>query len=142
MAAPEQRGSGITISDVARPESKATASVALSGRGGVPVAPDTRRRIRETADRLGYRRNGLAAALTLGRIYTVGLVCQVDPFGEINAYHSDVMIAVTCAAARAGLRLTTLPDRARQHRRRARRPAFQGLTLIDLLVIAGPLGPA
>jgi LacI family transcriptional regulator len=96
--------------------SKATVSVALSSGTGpgatVRVAAETRLRVRKAAEDLGYIKSGLALALSSGRTYTVGLVSQADSLSEnvstFNAYQKDVMIAVTCACARAGLRMTTI----------------------------------
>jgi DNA-binding LacI/PurR family transcriptional regulator len=114
----ERQQRTITINDVARAAgvSKATASVALntgSGPGAtVRVASETRLRIRKVAEELGYSKSGLALALSSGRTYTVGLVSQLDSLtGNIhsfNAYQKDIVIAVTCACARAGLRMTTI----------------------------------
>jgi LacI family transcriptional regulator len=114
----ERQQRTITINDVARAAgvSKATASVALStgtGRSAtIRVAPETRLRIRKAAEELGYTKSGLALALSSGRTYTVGLVSQAETHsGDVltfNAYQKDVMIAVTCACARAGLRMTTI----------------------------------
>jgi LacI family transcriptional regulator len=108
----------ITINDVARAAgvSKATVSVALSSGTSpgatVRVATATRLRVRKAAEDLGYIKSGLALALSSGRTYTVGLVSQADSLSDkvssFNAYQKDVMIAVTCACARAGLRMTTI----------------------------------
>jgi DNA-binding LacI/PurR family transcriptional regulator len=100
--------------DVARAAgvSKATAAAALNERTRSRVAGATRQRIEEAAATLGYERSALAVALSVGRTYTVGLVSQVDnsqkTTAQINAYQKDVMLAVTCACARAGLRLATI----------------------------------
>jgi DNA-binding LacI/PurR family transcriptional regulator len=113
----ERHQRNVTISDVARAAgvSKATVSIALRG-DDTPVAPRTRLRIQEAAERLGYERSALALALSVGRTYTIGLVSQVDAFSDntsrINTYQKDVMVAVTCACARAGLRMTTILARS------------------------------
>jgi DNA-binding LacI/PurR family transcriptional regulator len=107
----------ITVLDVARAVgvSKSTAAAAMNDldqsalRGKRALA--TRQRVRDAAARMGYRRSALATALSVGRIYTVGLVTQVNPNArteDINWYQKDVMIAVSCACARAGLRMTTI----------------------------------
>ncbi|WZH35984.1 MAG: LacI family DNA-binding transcriptional regulator [Microbacterium enclense] len=63
-----------TLSDVAREArvSTATASRALSG--SRPVSPETLKRIRAAAARLGYRHNAVASALRSSRTQSVGLV--------------------------------------------------------------------
>jgi len=63
-----------------------TVSHALSGKR--PVSRQLRRRIRETADRLGYRPNRIAAAMTTGKTHTLGMVVPdiANPFfGELLA---------------------------------------------------------
>ena len=63
-----------TLSDVAAEAgvSTATASRALSG--SRPVSPETLKRIRAAAARLGYRHNAVASALRSSRTQSVGLV--------------------------------------------------------------------
>lgn len=63
-----------TLSDVAAEAgvSTATASRALSG--SRPVSPETLKRIRAAAARLGYRHNAVASALRSNRTQSVGLV--------------------------------------------------------------------
>jgi DNA-binding LacI/PurR family transcriptional regulator len=63
-----------------------TVSHALSGKR--PVSRQMRRRIQETADRLGYRPNRIAAAMTTGKTRTLGMVVPdiANPFfGELLA---------------------------------------------------------
>jgi LacI family transcriptional regulator, galactose operon repressor len=64
----------VTIRDVARDAgvSQATAARALGGYGY--ASPAVRRRVRESAGRLGYTPNGVAAALVSRATHTVGLV--------------------------------------------------------------------
>ncbi|WP_067196433.1 LacI family DNA-binding transcriptional regulator [Microbacterium sp. XT11] len=66
----------VTISDVAAAAgvSRATATRALKGEGR--FAPETRDRILEVAERLGYVRNTMAAELAAGRTGTVGLMLR------------------------------------------------------------------
>ena len=81
---PGGRSSGHpTIADVARlaEVSIATASKALNGRKGTGAA--TADRVREAADRLGYRPNALARGLLAGRSFTVGLITS-DSFGRFS----------------------------------------------------------
>src|SRR5687768_2350759 len=60
----------VTLEDVARAAgiSKATASLALNGREC--IAPDTRRLVREAAERLGYEANVLAQNWSRGGCLT------------------------------------------------------------------------
>jgi LacI family transcriptional regulator, galactose operon repressor len=73
----------VTIADVARLAgvSQGTASKALNGRGS--ISPETVRRVREAADKLGYQANTLARGLISGRTWTVGLI-TTDSFGRFS----------------------------------------------------------
>jgi LacI family transcriptional regulator len=73
----------VTIADVARLAgvSQGTASKALNGRGS--ISPETVRRVREAADKLGYQANALARGLLSGRTWTVGLI-TTDSFGRFS----------------------------------------------------------
>jgi LacI family transcriptional regulator len=73
----------ITIRDVARTAGVAisTASKALNDRG--KLRPETRTRVREAAERLGFRRNDLAQSLLRGRTFTVGLL-TTDSYGRFS----------------------------------------------------------
>lgn len=66
---------GVTLQEVAKAArvSVATVSRVLSGRGAELFAAPTRRRIEETAQRLGYRPNHTARALVTGRTGLVTL---------------------------------------------------------------------
>lgn len=81
--------SRVGIKDVAAAAgvSSTTVSHVLNDVDGVRVAEDTRIRVRETADRLGYSPSRVARSLRLQRTHTVGLLgdqVAVTPFaGEI-----------------------------------------------------------
>lgn len=49
-------------------------SLVLNGRTDIAISDMTRQRVRETAERLGYRANQLARSLLRGRTHTVGLL--------------------------------------------------------------------
>lgn len=72
-----------TLADVAAATgvSTGTVSKALNGRGR--VHPETRARIQEAANKLGFQPNGLARGLLSGRTYTVGLI-TTDSFGRFS----------------------------------------------------------
>ncbi len=79
--------------------SVASASVALNGRSG--VAADTRARILEAAERLGYRANPQAQALRRGRTSTYAFVVR----NFTNPFFLDVISGAEEVAARAGASL-------------------------------------
>ncbi len=72
-----------TIRDVAADAgvSIGTASKALNGQGR--LRPETRERVAEAAQRLGFAPNPLAQALLAGRTYTVGMI-TTDSFGRFS----------------------------------------------------------
>lgn len=78
-----KRRSATTIRDVAHAAGVAisTASKALNGQG--QLRPETRRRVHDAAQRLGFRPNDLAQSLMRGRSCTVGLL-TTDSFGRFS----------------------------------------------------------
>lgn len=108
-------GKVATIMDVAREAgvSKTTAVFILNDRPGFQVAETTRSRVRDAAQRLGYRRSGLARAISTGRIYTVGVVIRITPTETTatphGVYAKDVLSACAHACTKAGLRITLIP---------------------------------
>lgn len=63
-----------TLSDVALDAGVSTATASRALAGSRPVAPDTLKRVRAAAARLGYRHNAVASALRSNRTQSVGLV--------------------------------------------------------------------
>jgi LacI family transcriptional regulator len=76
-------GRAVTIAEVAALAgvSVGTASKALNGRGS--LRPETRQRVREAADRLGFVANAAARSLHSGRTYTVGMI-TTDSIGRFS----------------------------------------------------------
>ncbi len=74
-----ERAERVTISDIARrlAISKASVSYALNGRPG--VSSETRRKVLELADELGFQASSAAVALSASRSGTIGLVIARDP---------------------------------------------------------------
>jgi LacI family transcriptional regulator len=72
-----------TISDVAALASVSvgTASKALNGRGS--LRPETRQRVRDAAQHLGFQANVVARSLNAGRTYTVGMI-TTDTIGRFS----------------------------------------------------------
>ena len=104
-----ERPKRVTVNDLANAAgvSIATVSYVLSGRKGVSISASTRARVLDVAKQMGYRRNGLAAALRTGKINTIGIVCpvQVQPITELQrlTYISNAMMALTSAATQQGV---------------------------------------
>ena len=101
--------SAATTQDIARLSgvSTATVSYVLSGRKGVRISQQTREKVLEAARRLHYRRNALATALRKGRTNTLGIVAPYSVIGQPSSSHlvygKDLILALTFAAARAGM---------------------------------------
>ncbi len=76
-------GRPVTVSDVAAlaEVSVGTASKALNGRG--TLRPETRRRVREAAEQLGFQPSAAARALRSGRSFTVGMI-TTDSIGRFS----------------------------------------------------------
>ncbi|MER9732888.1 LacI family DNA-binding transcriptional regulator [Mesorhizobium sp. M0217] len=89
----------ITLREVAAMAgvSVATASKALNGQGRMTA--ETRQRIRETAQRLGFRPNSLAQSLLRRRSFTVGLLTN-DTYGRFSL---PVMSGISDALVDAGV---------------------------------------
>jgi LacI family transcriptional regulator len=99
----------VTVTDLALEAgvSIATVSYVLSGRKGVSISDPTRAKVLAAAEQLGYRRNGLAAALRTGRLNTIGVVCPVSVVPihqlQLQTYISNAVLALTAAAVRRGM---------------------------------------
>lgn len=80
---PDKRRATPTIGDVAALAnvSIGTVSKALNGRSG--ISDETRARVRQAADELGFHSNALAQSLLSGRSFTVGLITN-DSFGRFS----------------------------------------------------------
>ncbi|TJW17506.1 MAG: LacI family transcriptional regulator [Mesorhizobium sp.] len=89
----------VTLREVAATAgvSVATASKALNGQGRMTA--ETRERIRETAQRLGFRPNSLAQSLLRRRSFTVGLLTN-DTYGRFSL---PLMAGVSDALVDAGV---------------------------------------
>lgn len=87
-----------TIYDVARLAGVSLSTVSRVLNGTVPVLPDTERRVRAAIDALGFRPSLLAAGLSSGRTYSLGLVVP----DLANPFFAELARAVEDAAAQDG----------------------------------------
>ena len=80
-----------TIRDVAAlaAVSTGTVSKALNGRGS--LRPETRRRVLEAAEHLGFRANAAARSLPARRSYTVGMI-TTDSIGRFNKSSATIFV--------------------------------------------------
>ncbi|MFD6433797.1 LacI family DNA-binding transcriptional regulator [Streptomyces venezuelae] len=122
---------GPTLADIARAAEVSTATVshALNGTGRVGEA--TRRRVRETATRLGYGTPGPPRTRTLGIAVTTFPAAW--NYTDI-AYFSRAVTAATSAAHARGYALITLPaDRAADD-------SWHSLAVDGMLIMDSPRG--
>ncbi|MBW5421447.1 LacI family DNA-binding transcriptional regulator [Streptomyces sp. BG9H] len=122
---------GPRLTDIARAAEVSTATVshALNGTGRIGEA--TRRRVRETATRLGYGAPGPRSGRTLGVAVTT--FPGAWNYTEV-AYFSRVVTAATSAAHARGYALTTFPaDRAADD-------SWHGLSVDGMLIVDSPRG--
>jgi DNA-binding LacI/PurR family transcriptional regulator len=103
----------VSIKDVAREAgvSVTTVSHALNGKGR--LNPDTRRKVQEVAQRLGYRPNPAARSLVSGRTGLIAVVTSLPTqprieFSEV-AYFTDLIGAATGAAVARDVALVVAP---------------------------------
>ena len=109
----KHRASAVTTKGVAEATGISATTVAsvLSGRNVVRVSEATRERVLAAAQEMGYRRNGLAAALRTGRTNTIGIVSPLAWSGVADklrhGYLRDLLVGISVAAARAGMNAMT-----------------------------------
>lgn len=104
----------VRLVDVAREAgvSVGAASDALSGKNRLPES--TRERVREAAERLGYRPDPLARALRTGNGRMLGLlISSIERRAEFDVYRAfwaGLVASLTSAAHRQGYSLCILPE--------------------------------
>jgi DNA-binding LacI/PurR family transcriptional regulator len=80
--------------------SQTTASFVLNGRDS-SIPEETRRRVLEAAERLGYQPNATARALVTGRTQRIGIVLNVpESFGTRDLYFTNVLSGIVSSAPR------------------------------------------
>ena len=97
----------VTITDISKAcgVSRATVSKALNGASD--VSPETTKRIREAAAKLGYLPNAAARALKMGRSYNIGVLFSDETGGGIShEYFSLILESVKAEAERLGYDIT------------------------------------
>lgn len=92
-------GQAVTLSDVAAVSgvSVSTVSRVLNGQGR--VAPTTRARIHDAAQRLDFRPNALARSFALGRSQTIGLLTHNAP----GTFTMPVLVGATAALGKSDM---------------------------------------
>ncbi len=129
-----------TISDVAKAAgvSKTAVSFALNGRGG--VGEDTKARILEAADRLGWVPSRPARSLSVSRAFAVGLVLARPPETlRADAFFPTFISGIESELTERGLALLLqmVPAHEREldtYRRLVRERRVDGVFVTDLFV--------
>ncbi|MFM6829874.1 MAG: LacI family DNA-binding transcriptional regulator [Novosphingobium sp.] len=95
--------------DVARKAGVSASAVSRAFTPGASIAPETRRRIIEAAEEIGYKPDLIARSLTSGRSNIVGIgVGNLE-----NPFFADSLNQLSAAFATAGLRVLLFPATAR-----------------------------
>ncbi|MEU9791419.1 LacI family DNA-binding transcriptional regulator [Streptomyces sparsogenes] len=107
-----------TIRDVAQHAGVAPSTVSYVFNGSRPISEETRRRVQEAVDALGYHPRASARTLRSSRTQVIALALP-RPAGRSDAVDGPFAIAVSDAAVRLGydLLLTTSQDKAEGLRR-------------------------
>ena len=79
--------SKITISDIARELNTTAATVSRALNNHPKISDETKRQVREVAERLNYKRNRIATSLRSGKSHVIGVII---PSAEINFFGSVV----------------------------------------------------
>ncbi|MBK8023355.1 MAG: LacI family DNA-binding transcriptional regulator [Chloroflexi bacterium] len=96
-----------TIKDVAREAGVSTATVSYVLNGKSSVGEDTRARVLDAVDRLGYIRNVTAQNLRHQRTRLIGFAWSEKPRDKPNAIHDNFAYHLTRTAAEIGCRVLT-----------------------------------
>lgn len=129
----------VTISDIARQSgvSVSTVSLVLNNKPG--VSQETRARVLQVAEELGYPITPTAAAARSRRLATVGMVVKTDPDipPQANPFYSKVMVGIEDVCRRNGMNLlfATLP--VDEYNRPLEIPQMLANEIVDGLLMLG-----
>ncbi len=106
------------ISRLARELGLSTGTISRALNNVPGVHEDTRRRVLEAAQRLGYEPNQAARALALGQTKSIGFMIDLDPDTAANGdnFFMGVFDGVQSVLTPLGLDLLVLPCPSKQHR--------------------------
>ncbi|MBP2436814.1 LacI family DNA-binding transcriptional regulator [Microbacterium amylolyticum] len=101
----------VSMADVAKHAGVSAQTVSRVANGTGTVIPDTRRRVIDAMDALGYRPNSAARALKLGSFRTIGVLSQsLSTLGDVRTIE-----AIATSAAIAGYATTLVPVHVAAH---------------------------
>lgn len=103
----------VTITDIAQESGVSPATVSLVLRNRPGVSDETRARVIEIAEKIGYQVKPILAGSRNGRLQTIGMIVKTEPNlpARANPFYSHVIIGVEDACRNNGidLLLSTMP---------------------------------
>lgn len=124
-----------TISDVARDAGVAVSTVSYALSGDRPIKPETRRRIQDSMERLGYQPNAMARSLAARRSRVIALIYPaIDSIGGTGG---EFVRAAADRAREFGYQLVMWPfqpDQAQEVSRLARQGMADGVLLMEVVL--------
>jgi DNA-binding LacI/PurR family transcriptional regulator len=112
--------------------SPATVSLVLSNAPG--PSTQTRRRVLQAAEELGYRPNRTASLLARRRSHLIGVLLEI-----LNSFHAELVEDLQAAAEQAGYELVLSPRTRTQDERRAAETLLD--SRCEALILLGPDAP-
>lgn len=131
----------ISIRDVAREAGVAISTVSLVMNGKTNVADETRVRVMEAAERLGYQPSRQARRLVQRDTGNVGFVLREDHFTRSEPFYTGIFLGVEFEARRQNryVLLTTIPE---VYRPAYDQPRFLREHNVDGVLVAGKVDGA
>src|SRR5262245_40787635 len=129
---PESAATMTTIKDVAREAGVSVATVSRVFNDSAVVSEETRRVVRQVAERLNYWPNGVARSLITDRTQPIGVIVP-DLFGD---FYSESLRGMDCTARKAGLHLLVSSSHADANELVAALRTIRGR--IDSLIVMAP----
>jgi LacI family transcriptional regulator len=130
-----RRKRSVTIRDVARLSGVSIATVTRAFQGSPLVRPETIERVREAAEKLGYRPDSVAQALATGHSNTVGVLVP----SLLESYWGEIADAIEHRAGELGYSVVLASSRGEPERERAMLDVLFGKRL-NGIIVAGVAG--
>jgi DNA-binding LacI/PurR family transcriptional regulator len=111
----QARPRAVTIRDVAALSGVSIATVTRTFQGSTRVRPETGRRVRDAAEKLGYTPDAVARALVTGRSNTIGVLVP----SLVQAYWGEVADSIEQRAGELGYSVVLASSRGEQKREQA-----------------------
>ena len=129
----------VTLTDIAQQSgvSVATVSLAINNRPG--ISPDTRARVLEIAEGLGYQLKPERALARTKRLETLGMIVKTDPDmpPEANPFYSKVIVGIEEACRGNGINLMFARLPVDENNRPVEIPPMLSSSVVDGLLMVG-----